>query len=599
MLIFTGLCFSLFGCKNEELAPKPIIQSSNSEYSIYLDESIKIEPKILIEGQASYLWTEIDKELGKEDFLEYSTTKIGKHIVSLSVSNKAGIAKQDYIVQVNKIPTAEINTKIGEEGITLKNGEERTISPEVKSIRTCTFQWEENKKILGTDKDYKYSSNITGKHKLVFKATNIGGTSIDTIKINVSPIPLPIIKINIPEGGFSTCQGKELSFSADIISAKETTLSWRLDEKIISREKEFSYLFKNKGEKTIVLEVINEAGKSKKDIKVNISASYYYGMFMLNEGNMSNETGIVSFISRDGIKIDSVFQKANNGKKLGNVTQDMWISNNNIYFVSQNGPENIIIVDRYTLKQKGTITSGFENNTWPTHIAVTKNEEKAYVRGNGGLSIVDLNSMRVTGKVTDTGAGKQRMQLVDNKIYLADGNTLRILDTNSNKIIQSYELGSIGGISKGKDHCIWVGAGNKIVKINSGSLEIEKEYNMPDGYKFGCGWAGSTGLCANHNNNILYWKQGTEIRKFDSANEKASILANVKDKLPNAKMIYGVPSINPNTNEVYYGYIKGYGMDYLINGIGSVDGTTGATVHHYKNCVRFSVGAFFTSNFDY
>ncbi len=121
MLIFTGLCFSLFGCKNEDLTPKPIIQSTNSEYSIYLDESIKIEPKILIEGQASYLWTEIDKELGKEAFLEYSTTKIGKHIVSLSVSNKAGIAKQDYTVQVNKIPTAEINTKIGEDGITLKN----------------------------------------------------------------------------------------------------------------------------------------------------------------------------------------------------------------------------------------------------------------------------------------------------------------------------------------------------------------------------------------------------------------------------------------------------------------------------------------------
>lgn len=589
----------MFSCKEENLTPKPVIQTSDSEYSIYIDESVKISPKIDIEGQATYLWTENDNELSKKIFVNYSSTKIGKHIISFSVSNESGIAKKDYTVQVNKIPLATIDTKISKKGITLKNLEEININPEIESIRECTYQWEENKKILATSKDYKYSSDIAGKHNLIFKAINKGGTAIDTIKINISPIPLPEISINIPEAGFSTCQGKELIITPEIISAKEITFAWKLDEKIISKEKILNYIFTKEGKQTIVLEVTNEAGTSTKDIKVNITASYYYGMFMLNEGNMSNETGIVSFISRTGVKIDSVYQKANDGKKLGNVTQDMWIGKNNIYFVSQNGPEHIIVTDRFTMKQKGSIKSGFEDNSWPTHIAVTENEDKAYVRGNGGLSIVDLNSMTVKNKVEGTGASKQRMQLVDNKIYLADGATLRILDTSNDKIIKSYNVGSIGGITKGKNHCIWVGANNKIVKISTSNQEIEKEYALPDGYKLSCGWMGCSGLTANYNNDLLYWKQGTEIRRFDSANEKASVLANVKDKLPNAKMIYGVPSVNPNTNEVYYGYIKGYGMDYLINGIGSVDGTTGATVHHYKNCVRFSVGAFFTSNFDY
>jgi len=336
-----------------------------------------------------------------------------------------------------------------------------------------------------------------------------------------------------------------------------------------------------------------------KNIEGNITSNYYDGIFMLNEGNMTNETGIISFIDKYGIKIDSAYQKANSGKKLGNVTQDMWIGKKNIYFISQNGPEHIIVADRHSLKKKAELLNSNSGLDWPTHIAVTEDENKAYVRGNGGLSIINLNSMQVVGKVKGIGASKQKMQLVDNKVYIADGNTLRILDTSNDKIIKSIELGTIGGIAKGNNHCIWVGADNKIIKISTSNQEIEKTYTLPSGYNFSCGWMGYSGLSANHNTDILYWKQGTEIRKFNTQNEKATVLTNVALDLKNAKMIYGVPSVDPDTNEVYFGYIKDYGLDYLINGIGSIDGETGSIVKHYKNCVRFSVGAFFTSNFDY
>lgn len=511
-LILMGLCLSLFSCQEEDSIPKPVIKSATSDYTIYTDETATIKPEIIADDNTNYQWLENSLELSKEAILEYKSTIIGKHDITFTAVNKGGVAVANYSVLVKPIPLAEISFDVDKEALTLKNGEEMTISAEVKSIRTCTYAWKEDGKVLSTEKTLKYTSRRKGDIVLSFSATNEGGTST-------------------------------------------------------------------------------------KDIVVKVSSSYYYGMFMLNEGNMSNETGIVSFIGNDGVKIDSIFQKANNGKKLGNVTQDMWIGKENIYFVAQNGPENLIVADRYTLKQKASIKGGFTNNTWPTHLAVTDNN-KAYVRGNSGISIVDLKTMTVTGMVENARANKQTMEFINGKVIAASGSELLIINPNTDKVEKRIATGTIASIAEGINHCIWVGAGSELLKIETTNFTIETRYSMPEGFNIKSGWA-PAGLCTNYYNNNVYWLQGTKICKYDASNKIASILVNVKDKFENANMVYGGLGLNPKTSEVYFGYIKGYGMDYLINGIGSVDGTTGSTVKHFKNCVRFSVGAFFTDNFDF
>jgi PKD repeat protein len=499
----------------------------------------------------------------------------------------------------NSIPKPFIDNDKSD--FTIHTEETLTIKPEIKTDGKTNYQWLENNIELSTEPFLEYSSKEIGEHKISFTAVNKGGSNkanftITVIK-NEPPVEAPEINFNEPEGGFTTYLGKEIKINPEVKTSKEATYLWKEDGKVLSKEQNFKYRFSKNGEHTISLFATNEGGTSTQDIKIMVISSYYYGMFMLNEGNMSNETGIISYIGNDGVKIDSVFQKANEGKTLGNVTQDMWIGKENIYFVSQNGPENIIVADRYSLKQKSSITGGFADNTWPTHIAVSNNK-KAYVRGNDGLSIIDLNSMTVSGKVENVRASKQKMEFVNGKVIVPCGNELVIIDPNTDKVEKRIAINNISDIAEGINHCIWVGAGSELVKIETNNFTIESRYTMPEGFSIKGSW-GSAGLCTNYYNNSVYWKEGTKICKFDAANETASTLVNVKDKFENANMIYGGLGLNPKTAEVYFGFIKGYGMDYLINGIGSVDGTTGATVKHYKNCVRFSVGAFFTDNFDY
>lgn len=476
------------------------------------------------------------------------------------------------------------------------------IKPDVTVEGETNYQWLENNKELSIEAVLVYGSEIAGVHNISFTAVNKGGVASAEYSVEIKAIPTPVINVSIPEEGFSSFMNESINISPEINSIREVTYLWVEGDKELSTEKNFSYSFTKKGVHNITLKATNKGGTSSKDFTINVLNSYYKGMFMLCEGNMGNETGVVSFVGEDGVRIDSIYQKANEGEKLGNVTQDMYITKDRIYFIAQNGRSNgggdrFIEVDRHTLKRLRSTNDGF--GSWPTHVVVVS-DNKAYFRDGGGLGIFDLESFSVKGRVEGVGAAKQRMIFVNGKAIVAAGKSVKIINPNTDKVEKSFDLaGTVGGVTKGINHCIWVGGGNKIIKIESTNFTIEKEYTLPDGFSLTSGWMGASGLCTNYNNSNLYWKQGTKICKFDTENEKAEVIANTKDAITNANMIYGVPSLNPKTNEVFFGYIKGYGMDYLINGFGSVDATTGATVHNYKDCARFSVGAFFTDNFDF
>ena len=56
-------------------------------------------------------------------------------------------------------------------------------------------------------------------------------------------------------------------------------------------------------------------------------------------GNMGNETGTLTFVDSKGIAVDSAYYRVNQ-TLLGNVCQDLFISDNKMYILSQNGAKN-------------------------------------------------------------------------------------------------------------------------------------------------------------------------------------------------------------------------------------------------------------------
>lgn len=109
-------------------------------------------------------------------------------------------------------------------------------------------------------------------------------------------------------------QGALLELTPTVTNAQKATYVWTVDGKEVSNEKQYVFSATEPGEYKIILTVANASGDAAQTITVSAFSKYKYGAFVLSEGNMSNETGTLSFIDYEGIAEDSIFIKANEGK---------------------------------------------------------------------------------------------------------------------------------------------------------------------------------------------------------------------------------------------------------------------------------------------
>ena len=73
------------------------------------------------------------------------------------------------------------------------------------------------------------------------------------------------------------------------------------------------------------------------------------------------------------------------------------------------------------------------------------------------------------------------------------------------------------------------------------------------------------------------------------------------DAFSNTGMFYGPISVNPETGNIYFGYVKGWGMDYLNNGVGIISPNRNKVFDYNsqnttkKIDTRFCAGIYFTN----
>lgn len=150
---------------------------------------------------------------------------------------------------------------------------------------------------------------------------------------------------------------------------------------------------------------------------------YKYGTFILNEGAAwgGDKGGYLIFISPKGELVEKVFQKENNGAWLGSVPQDMFISNDKMYIVSQNGGNEggfLTVVNAETLKLETAFGDELKGKIdWPTHVAVLS-DDNIYLRDNAGIKLFHPSTGEVTLIEGTQGARKIRWQLLEEKFLL-------------------------------------------------------------------------------------------------------------------------------------------------------------------------------------
>lgn len=401
--------------------------------------------------------------------------------------------------------------------------------------------------------------------------------------------------------GLSVAQDATIIFSAKVEQSSDYTVVWSVNGFDESTDKEFKFVAKNVGEQIITLKVYaKDGGQSVVQSKISVHGKYKYGSFILNEGNMTSEQGTVIFVSPEGQVTDSAYWHVN-GTFLGNVTQDLYIANDKIYFISQNGGGDgmLVVANAATLKKEaGYSKQQMAPLSWPTHIAVVG--DNAYIRDGKGVYNFSLSKKEVKYIDGSKGASKNRMAVADGKVFVPAGKNIFVI--KDGQIIHTIEMpGTISGLIKSSDNNILVSCTTtpaQITKIKATDYSVIQKNELAADFSLSAGWGASPGISAKADT-IYFNSASTKISRHIFSQNKTEYLTDVKDYITDAGIVYSNLGVNPKTGEVWFNTIKGYGMDYLINDIAvfNFSSSTPMMKANYKNRTHFPAGVFFT--YDY
>ncbi len=205
--------------------------------------------------------------------------------------------------------------------------------------------------------------------------------------------------------------------------------------------------------------------------------------------------GSISWYDPDSAKITNYIFSLINNRPAGDVVQSIALAGNYGVIVANNSGK-IEIVDLETFASTGTIT----DLSYPRYFVYAKNGRGYVSNGNfqGEVYEVDLASSAIIDTIT-VGTGPEQMIIFNGNLYVTNSggwdydNTISVINTNTNKIIETITVGDIPmALVADLNNDIWVLCGGKVVynetwteiiketesrlvKINTESLSITKD----------------------------------------------------------------------------------------------------------------------------
>lgn len=414
-----------------------------------------------------------------------------------------------------------------------------------------------------------------------------------------TPVP-PVVSIENMGDALSVAQEDTLYFKAKIESPIESTFQWSVNGKEASQDSILKFTSEEMGKFEIALTAKNADGEQSANTSVEVYGKYKYGTFVLNEGSSSN--GTLVFISPKGIVTDSAYYRAN-GSLLGGAAEDLFIANNKMYVVSQNGGGDgfLVIANAETLKKEASYQEELNGAmSWPSHVAVL-GEDNVYLRDNNGIHLFNPSTKKLTLISGSAGVLKNKMVVVDGKLFASTTNTIIVMEAGKDAISQTIDLDdvSISGIVKASDGNLWVSSTspNVIMKINTKNYTVMQTNEVDP--SLNNNWGVTPTLTAK--GDTLYFNGGSKnIYRHIFSTKQTDLMVDLTTMVENVGQVYNNPGVNPVTGEVIVNTLKGWGDDYLTNNISVFDfsGTEPKLAANYQDYTRFPAGIFFTYNFE-
>ncbi|MGV8962656.1 MAG: DUF5074 domain-containing protein [Candidatus Saccharimonadaceae bacterium] len=368
------------------------------------------------------------------------------------------------------------------------------------------------------------------------------------------------------------------------------------------------------GVKEVILRGLDKNGMVFQAIaKVSVAGKVYgdpNGLFVLNEGNMTTESGSLLFITPDKQVLSHLYFSMN-GRHLGNSAQDLFINNGKMYIISQNGGTTgtgstsdsdgiLIVANAETMQKISSYNAELSILNWPSHVAVL-NDENVFIRDNKGVYLFNTTTKELNLITGTKSAAKNRMAVVDGKVFVISGKKIYVLEPNRLDVAHTIEMNAtITGVLKSKDGNLWVsttGKPNKIAKVSSSTYAVIKENAINVG-SVGAGWGATPGITAQ-GDTLYYSNAGTTIYRHIFSTEESKMMINAATVVPNSNMTYNNIAVHPVTGKVYMLTIKGYGWDFLTNNISEFDfsGAEPQLSANYTDYTHFPAGIFFSADF--
>lgn len=170
---------------------------------------------------------------------------------------------------------------------------------------------------------------------------------------------------------------------------------------------------------------------------------YTDGLWVVNEGPFGSGTGTLTWIARNGSRVEQdVFARINQ-RPLGNIAQSMQ-GNGNMGLVVVNNAGKVEWVNLQTMTSEGTL----QGLALPSALAVDAVRRKAYVSewvsfgANGRIAVIDLQT-RLKVKEIPVGPFPDALLLTGSKLWVANGdsNFVSVVDVNTDTLITQLELG--------------------------------------------------------------------------------------------------------------------------------------------------------------
>ena len=400
------------------------------------------------------------------------------------------------------------------------------------------------------------------------------------------------LHIDASSGATNLHQLEKADFTAVGSTVKDgKDVTWYVNGKQVATGLNYAFSSNLPGEFEIMVKANGQEFKKKYGVRPRFDK----GVFLLNEGSLKTETGSLTYLNaKHKVIVDNAFYRVN-GKKLGNICQDMAFANDKIYIISQNGKAHggegmLVIAEAKSLKFLSEYTDEKLVALNPSHIAVVG--DKIYLRTDKGIYVGgEQGGFKLIPETLK--ASKLNMKTVGDLVFALTQDN-KVLMIQGDRVVASLALaeGKVSGLALSNNGSLFMSYTNpnRIAKLSQDPKEFKiLEEQTEETANLAQKETSSSRIFAY--GNMLYIPNDRVIYVHDFSSKQTSKWSDVNSEEYSTALNQYYNSLGlDDKGNVYYAALEGWGAQYKNNLTLIMDATKKTTILEKMGVNAFPAG---------